>query len=173
MRLRRRVLHRGRKFDFELLEFASADGKPVVREIVRHRGSAVIVPRLPDGRLVLIRSYRPAIERELWELPAGTLEPGEPPQACAARELLEETGYRAGRLTPLARFYPSPGLTDEIMWAFLGTDLAFEGQRLEEDERVTTEAVPVEEALTMIDDGRIEDGKTIAALLMARRRGLL
>ncbi len=123
--------------------------------------------------VVLIRNFRVSVERELIELPAGTLEPMEKPEDCAARELVEETGYEAATIQPLGRFYTTPGVTDELMWAFAATGLRHVGQRLQPDERLTVYPVPAPEALAMIDRAQIADGKTIATLLLAARKGLL
>jgi ADP-ribose pyrophosphatase len=169
----RRLLHRGRKFDFELVEYAAADGKRLQREVVRHPGSVVIVPLLDDGQVVLIRNWRPAVEKELLELPAGTLERGEEPEACARRELIEETGYEARTMERLGRFYTSPGMSDELMTAFVARGLRHVGQRLEEDERLTVAPMAAAAALTAIDSGQLADAKSMLCLLMAVRKGLI
>lgn len=169
----RRTLHRGRKFDFESLTVRRPSGGELQREIVRHPGAVVVVPVLGDGRIVLIRNYRISVEQRLWECCAGTLEPPEDPAVCAGRELIEETGYRAGRIEPLGWFYTTPGLTDERMHAFIAQDLVQVGQSLEDDESIEVAPVPAAEALAMIDRGDLRDGKSIAAILLAERRGLL
>jgi ADP-ribose pyrophosphatase len=167
----RTLLHRGRKFDFEMVEFTGADGKRIRREVVRHPGAVVVLPVMDDGRIVLIRNHRASVDQELWELPAGTLAAGEEPAACAGRELEEETGFAAGRLEPLGRFYTSPGLSDELMWAFLATGLRHVGQRLEEDERLTVHVMGLDTVREMIERGDVVDGKTILTVLLADRRG--
>ena len=169
----RTLIHRGRKFDFELLEFAGSDGTMLRREVVRHPGAVVILPVLDDGRIVLIRNHRPSLDRPLYELPAGTLEPPEEPLACAGRELIEETGYQAATIRPLGRFYTSPGLSDELMWAFVATGLSHVGQRLEPDERLTVHPFAAAAALGMIDSGDLVDGKSMLTLLWAARKGLI
>lgn len=172
--LSREVLHHGKKFDFERLTVRQSSGKQMQREIVRHPGAVVIVPVLPDGRVVLIEVFRISLERMSTECCAGTIEPrGEPPMACAARELIEETGYKAGSLKPLGTFYTSPGMSDELMHAFLATGLEHVGQDLEEDERIDVKIVAARAALEMIDRGEIADGKSILALLLAARAGHL
>lgn len=172
----RRLLHKGRKFDFELLKVRRPGGGEIEREIVRHPGAVVVVAVKGEGaaaELVLIRNFRISVEQRLWECCAGTLEPGEDPAVCAGRELVEETGYRAGRIEPLGWFYTSPGLSDEQMYAYVATDLTHVGQDLEDDETIEVECVPADEAVTMVDRGDIRDGKSIAAILLAARRGLL
>ena len=170
---RRTLLHKGRKFDFELVEVTSRDGTTHHREVVRHPGAVIILPILEDGRLVLIRNHRFSIPKVLWELPAGTLEPPEVPIACAARELAEETGYQSSNLRPLGRFYTSPGLSDELMWAFWATDLSPVGQNLEVDEDLSVHPVSARQALDMLDSRELCDAKSMVTLLMAQRRGLL
>ena len=142
----------------------------VSREVVRHPGAVLIVPRLDGDRLALVRNYRVAVMQRLWELPAGTLEPGEPPEIAAGRELEEETGYRAARIEHLGDFYTSPGFCDELMRVYTAEKLEFVGQRLEPHEDIEGGVVTVDEAMAMIDDGRIIDGKTIAALYLWMRR---
>jgi ADP-ribose pyrophosphatase len=168
----RRVLHKGRKFDFEELEYAGPGGKPVRHHVVRHPGAVVVLPVLGDGRVCLIRNWRAALEKEIYELPAGTLEKGEPPEACAHRELIEETGYEASQVVRLGSFWTSPGLSDELMTAFVAGGLRHVGQRLEKDERMTVCPVESDEAFEMIGRGLV-DAKSMLTLLWARARGLV
>ncbi len=155
-----------RKFEVVRQPVRTADGQEHWHEIIHHPGAVVILPILTDGRCVMIRNFRPAVGRELWELPAGTLDvPGEQPEAAARRELEEETGYRAGRLTPLCMFYSSPGILDELLRAFVATELTETMQNLEPTEQIRVEPVDFAEALVMIRRGRIVDGKTIVTLL--------
>ena len=137
------------------------------REVVRHHGSAVILPVFSDGTIAFVRQYRHPALRYLLELPAGTLEVGERPEIGAARELEEELGYVAGRMEKLAEFFVSPGFLEEKMWLFLATDLVQTQQRLEADEILDVVRVPFSEALLMIADGEIEDAKTVIGLTLA------
>ncbi|MHC4862198.1 MAG: NUDIX domain-containing protein, partial [Planctomycetota bacterium] len=116
--------YEGRRVSIRRDRLRGPDGREYTREIVEHPGAAVVVPFLDDGRLLLVRQYRHPIERAILEAPAGTLEPGEDPAACASRELEEETGYRAGKLERLGTVYPSPGVLSEVMHVFCATELA-------------------------------------------------
>lgn len=171
--LARTLIHKGRKFSFEALTVRQPSGREMTREIVRHPGAVVIVPVLPDGRVVLIRVFRISLGRLSLECCAGTLEASEDPAHCAARELIEETGYRAGKLAPLATYFTSPGLSDEAMHAFVATDLTHVGQDLEEDEHIEVELVSGPEALARVDRGELTDAKSMIALLLAERRGFV
>lgn len=159
------ILLTTRKFAVHRRTYSTPGRAAVTREIVVHPGAVVVLPVLTDTDIVMIRNYRYAIERELIELPAGTLEPGEDPAACAARELEEETGYQAGRIEPLGEFYTTPGITDELMRCFVAHDLRKTSQRLDTGERIRPEVVPFEQAIDWIRRGTIVDGKTIAVLL--------
>lgn len=173
----RRVLVHGAKFNFEAVSVQAPGGRTLERQVVRHPGAVVILPVLETPgqglRIVLIRNLRVALESELLELPAGTLEAGEDPAACAARELVEETGYQAATLTPLGRFYTTPGLTDELMHAFMARTLTHVGQDLEADESITVCPMPLPEVLGLIDRAELVDGKSVLSILLALRRGLL
>lgn len=159
------VLFRGTRFDVQGVELARRCGGVMRREVVVPANAVVILPMLDDDTVVLIRNERFAIGQTLWELPAGTLEEGENPALCAARELLEETGYAAAGVQRLIEFYPSPGFCTELLTAYLARDLTFRGQDLDETERITTEAIGLNQSIQMVRDNRIRDAKTIATLL--------
>ncbi len=178
--VRREVIHRGRKFDFENVYVrpgpAGGEGEPVRREMVRHPGAVCVLPVLEEAgerRVVLIRNHRFTVDRVLWEVPAGGLEAGEAPEECAGRELEEETGYAAGEIRRIGAFLTSPGITDEMMHAFVATDLRYVGQRLEADEAITVRVVGAEEAVELAMSGEMEDGKSVAVVLMASRLGVI
>jgi ADP-ribose pyrophosphatase len=173
----RSTLRRGKKYSLELLRFRTSSGVAVEKEIVRHPGSVVVLPvlRAPDGspRVVLIRNWRATVEEHVTELPAGTREAGEPPAQCAARELEEETGYRAGRLVELGSFFTAPGLTDERMWAFVASELTPTRQRIQPDEEIDVLQVHPAEAFEMIATGQLHDAKSMLTLLLASSTGRL
>lgn len=159
------VVLRGRRFDVERREVPARGGGTELRELVVHPGSVVLLPVLDDGRLVLIRNHRHVLGEVLWELPAGTRERGEEPRVCAARELEEETGYRARRLEPLLDFYLAPGVSDERMWAFRAEGLEPTAQRLDATEQIEVHPTAPEAVVEMIRRGEIVDAKTVATVL--------
>jgi ADP-ribose pyrophosphatase len=166
----KQVLYDGDRVRLEIHHLDDeATGTRVRKEIVVHPGAVVILGFLPDGRLLLIRNHRYSVNQTLIELPAGTLEKGEDPMNCAGRELLEETGYLAGRLKPIASFYASPGILTEKMHLFAAYDLTHQGQSLDATEEIDVMPVSVADAVRMIRAGAIQDAKTIAAVLMYDR----
>jgi len=140
------------------------------RDVVRHPGSAVIVPVFADETVALVKQYRHPAVRYLLELPAGTLNKDERPEVGAARELEEELGYVAGKLEKLNEFFVSPGFCEEKMWVYLATELSQTQQKLDEDEVIEIVRISFSEALEMITDGEIEDAKTIVGLMLAAPR---
>jgi ADP-ribose pyrophosphatase len=164
-----RTVFEGRVFDVTVDTIR--EGELVYqREVVRHPGSAVIVPVFPDETVALVRQYRHPAVKYLLEIPAGTLNEGERPEIGAARELEEELGYVAGKLEKLSEFFVSPGFCEEKMWVYLATDLSQTKQKLDEDELIEVLRVGLSEALEMISDGEIEDAKTIIGLMLAAPR---
>jgi ADP-ribose pyrophosphatase len=163
------LVFEGKKFKVVREQVTTPSGTDKIREIIRHPGACVIVPVLDDGRVCLIRNYRIAVRQTLIELPAGTLEPPEPPHVSAQRELIEETGYRAKKLEFLQPIYPSPGILDEKMHLYLATGLTPGPTAREEGEEIENLEVPWDEAIAMIDRGEIHDAKTIVGLLLVDR----
>ena len=162
-------IFRGRIFDVTVDTITEGD-VTYDREVVHHPGSAVIIPVFADGTIALVRQYRHPAVRYLLEVPAGTLDGNESPEAGAARELREELGCVAGRLEKLSEFFVSPGFCEEKMWLYLATDLTESTQQLEDDELLEIVRLPLLQALEMISDGEIEDAKTIIGLLLAAPR---
>lgn len=146
------------------------DGVEYEREIVEHRGSAVVVPVFDDLTVGLVRQYRHAAGQFLLEVPAGSLEIGEDPESGARRELEEEIGVVAGRFEKLTEFYVSPGFLSELMHVYLASELVATGQRLEFDEMIAVERPTFAKALEMIRSGEIRDAKTICGLMLAGAR---
>lgn len=167
--IEKQIVFKGRKVQVEVHRLDNEEtGKELRREICVHPGAVVILPFL-DDKVLLIRNHRYSVHQVLIELPAGTLEKGEDPMNCAGRELLEETGYLAGRLKPLGTFFSSPGILTEKLYAFAAYDLEKNVSALEEDEEIEIMPLPFDEAVEMIRSGQIMDAKTIATLLMFER----
>src|SRR5262245_56075573 len=157
----RRVIFRGRKIDLALQEVALRDGTTAKREVVLHRGAVALVPMVDDGHVCLVRNRRYAVDRTLLEVPAGTIDPGESPDQTAERELLEETGYHSGRIRRIREWYVSPGVMNERMYLYLCEALRPGPARHQLDEQLQVVVVPWDEAVSMAEDGRIEDAKSL------------
>lgn len=163
-----RSVFSGPVFRVESQQVEEPDGVLVRRDLVRHHGSIVILALDETGRtprVLMERQYRHAAGQRLWELPAGSLEPGENKLAAAKRELLEETGFTAQRWQPALFFYVSPGFLDETMQVYLARKLKKGKAQPEEDERIATRFFPLAQAVRMASSGKIKDAKTIASLL--------
>ena len=163
------TIYKGKIFDVIESEIRHDDIQ-CKREIVVHKGSAVIVPVFPDGTVALVRQYRYAAEQFLLEVPAGTLNKDEDPELGAAREVEEEIGVRAGKIEKLSEFYVSPGFLTEKMHLFLATELTETEQRLEDDEILAIERYAFPDAFELIRSGEIQDAKTIVGLVLAGAR---
>jgi ADP-ribose pyrophosphatase len=167
-----RKIHEGRIFTLQVETITLPKGGTLNAEIIRHPGSVVIVPITASGEVILVRQYRPALGRWAWELPAGSLKPGEDIHAAAGRECHEEIGLVADSLEPLGAFYPTPGYCDELMNFFRATDLrpprAGEHAEQDEDEDIEATAFSPDVLTRMIAAGEIIDLKTIAGLAMVR-----
>lgn len=157
-------------FTVERDRLREENGFEIVREIVRHTGGAGCLPLFADGKVALVKQYRHPARQELLEIPAGKIEAGESPMECAAREVEQEIGFRAGRIELLADFYSTPGFCEERLYVYLATDLTPSEQNLDHDEFVEVVYLPLADAVTMAERNEIEDSKTIIALLLAQRR---
>lgn len=177
-RLDRREVFRGRVVEVSVDRVRMPDGREVEMELVRHPGSAAVLPlaETADGgeEVLLLRQYRYATGGWLLEIPAGKLDAGESAADCARRELAEETGWTAGEIEPLGEIWPSPGVLAERIALFVARLLAPAEQRLEDDELLTVERLPLAEAIARAAAGELDDAKTVCALLRwsARREGL-
>jgi len=163
--LERRQIFKGKAVDLSVERVELPNGVVTELEVIRHPGAAAMVPLSADGRVLLVRQYRHATGGWLLEVPAGKLEPGEAPEVCAARELEEEVGHRSGDLVPLGWIWTTPGFTDEKIWLYLARDLQPGQQNLEQNEVLTIESLPIEEAVARVHRGEICDGKSVCALL--------
>lgn len=157
-------IYKGRIIALGVEQVDLPNGLTTRLEIVRHPGAAAVVALASDGTVVLIRQFRHAAGGFIWEIPAGVLQPGEDPAACAARELGEETGLAAAELVALGSVLPSPGFCDERIHLFLARHLHPVRQNLEQDEVLSVERIPFAQAVDMAATGVIDDAKSIAGL---------
>lgn len=155
----------GKLLKIKQVQVQQPAGKTAVREIIYHPGAAAVIPVLPGNRIVLIKQYRKAAEQIMLEIPAGTLEPGETPARCARRELTEETGYQAGTLQKLMVFYPTPGYSTEKIYVFKAGQLKKRKLQWAADEFIETVIMAKDEIKQLFRQGKINDAKTLAALL--------
>jgi len=157
-------LFQGHTINLRLDVVELPNGRQAQREVVEHPGAVAIVPLLDDGTVILVNQYRAPIERITLEIPAGKLEPGESPEICAARELEEETGYRAERLERKGAFFTTPGFSDEIMYLFVASGLIPAKSHPDVDEFVEVQKISLGKLLQMVKDGEIIDAKTLVGI---------
>lgn len=165
----RRTVYRGRKIDLALQTVVLADGSSAEREVVVHRGAVALVPMVDPDHVCLIENYRYTIDKTLLEVPAGTIDAGESPDETAPRELTEETGYIAGKITRIRDWFVSPGVMNERMYLYLCEDLRPGPTNHQPDEQLKPVVVPWADAVRMVLAGRIEDAKTMVAILALDR----
>ena len=158
----------GRIFNVDRLRVELPDGRVAIRDVVRHPGAVAVVALTEDGRICLVRQYRTALGRVTVEIPAGKLAPGEDPLECATRELLEETGMSAEKIAFLTTIATSDGFCDELIHIYMATGLTFSRSDPDADEFINVDLVPLEELVDAVLDGRIEDAKTVTAVLTAK-----
>jgi len=172
-----RRVYSGRVLDLDIDSVRFPDGSVGELEMIRHSGASAVVPVFSDAtadpEILLIRQFRHAADGPIWEVPAGRLGPGETPEACAHRELVEEAGVRAGRLDRLTTIFTTPGFTDERIHLFAARDLTPTDHHREADEFIETHRLPLSRALQMVRRGEISDGKTAVSLLYFSQFGLL
>lgn len=163
--LKSTVIYEGKVFGVRRDEVVEPNGLRAIREVITHPGSVVVLPLLQNERFVMIRQYRHATRQYLWELVAGRIDSGETVKKAAARELLEETGYRAKRYSVFLDLFPTPGFLEERMYIVLAEGLTEGKAQPEEDEKIEVRIFGAKKLKQMMQDGRLRDAKTIAALL--------
>jgi len=166
--LQSEAMYQGKAFGVRRDQVRLPDGQTARLDIVEHIGAVTILPVDADGNVWFVRQYRHAAAQELLELPAGTLEPGEPPEACARREIREETGLAAENMQKLGEFFLAPGYSTEYMYVFLATNLHPDPLPRDHDEFLRVETLPIAEVYRMVEQGEIKDAKTLAALMLGR-----
>jgi ADP-ribose pyrophosphatase len=164
-----RVVFKGKVFSVTRDTVVEPGGVESTREVVRHAGSAVIMPRLDDGRILLVRQFRLPVRERMWELAAGRLDPGEKPLDAARRELREETGFSAAKWKLLGDFYPSPGYVDERMWLFVAQGLERGPKDPDEDESIRQRWFSPQAVENLIRGRKIKDGKTLIGLYLLQQ----
>ena len=160
----KKPIYKGKIIDLSVETVTLPNGATADLEVITHPGAAAVVPMKDDRTVVMIRQYRHAVGGFIYEIPAGKLHPGEDPRECAVREIEEETGYKVGRLEPLLSFLTTPGFTNEIIHIFVGTELSPGRQNLGADEVLEIIEMPLDQAIARINDGVIQDAKTIIGL---------
>ena len=163
----RKTIHEGRVFSLVTENYTLENGVTSQMDFIQHPGAAAMVPMINSTDVILIKQYRHAIRKFIWEIPAGTLDSKESPLNCARRELIEETGYSAASWQQLGMITPLPGCSNERIHIFLASDLKTAEQNLDDDEMLKVHQLKLEDALQMIVKGEIADGKTISGLYLA------
>ena len=161
---RERLVLQGARFNVHEMELVGSDGITYRREVIRHPGAVVLLPLIDQDTVVLIENSRPSVGETLLELPAGTREQGERAEQTAARELVEETGYRAGKLQPLHEFYSAPGICDELMHLFVARELTAGEHGREVTESIENRIASRDEIVQFMRAGQIRDAKTLVGL---------
>ena len=168
--VRSQRIYEGRVINLRVDTVELPEGRTAQREVVEHRGAVCLVALDAQDNVLLVRQYRKPVEETLLEVPAGTLDTQEAPEACARRELREETGFTAAHLELLGTFYTTPGFTSEVMYAYLATGLTSSPLQAEEDEYIEVVCLPFRAALDMVLRGEVRDAKSIATLLLAQEK---
>jgi ADP-ribose pyrophosphatase len=163
---KQQILRKGRVFDVTVENVTLANGYTVDLEVIRHPGASAIVPILENNQVLMLRQYRHAVGKSIWEIPAGTFDGKEDPMVCAQRELTEETGYSAQNWDRLGAITPVPGYSDETIHLFMASGLSPAKQALDKDEILEVHPLPLARVVEMIREGEIQDAKTIAAIFL-------
>jgi ADP-ribose pyrophosphatase len=167
----RKEIYRGRIVNLVVDEITTQQGNKAIREVLQHPGGAAVIPVLSNGDVLLVRQFRYPMQEYLLELPAGKIDGGEPPEVTAARELAEEVGYSAGRLTKIAECYTTPGFCDERLHVYLAEDLTPVSRVPDEDEELEIVQLSTDELRQLIEQRKLHDAKTIIGIqhLLLRR----
>ncbi|WP_425061141.1 ADP-ribose pyrophosphatase [Sporomusa carbonis] len=160
-------LFEGKVINLRRDEVMLPSGRTGTREVVEHPGAVAVVPMTKDGKVIMVRQFRHPVQQVILEVPAGKLDPGERPEACALRELAEETGFVANKLRKLTSMYTTPGFSNEIIHLYLAEDLVESNKQPDEDEFINTELYTTEQIRDMIASGEICDAKSLVALYLA------
>ncbi|MGB5157320.1 NUDIX hydrolase [Desulfobacterium sp. N47] len=164
-----KMIYKGKVFSFFSDNVTLSNGLTTNIDVIRHPGASAIVPFLNYNEIILIKQFRYAAGGFIWEIPAGVLSPGEAPLECAKRELIEETGYSAGKMEKLTEILPVPGYSDERIHIFLATGLSESKQNLDDDEILKVHTLKLDTVMEMIGSGEITDSKTISGVCLASR----
>jgi len=164
------LVKKGRVFELFTENITLPNGVTIDMEVIRHPGASAIVPVMDDRSILLLKQYRHAVGGFIWEIPAGTLDPDEDEKTCAERELIEETGYKARQMEKLGVITPLPAYSDERIHIYLASGLTRASQNLDADELLSVHPIGLQRALEMINEGSIQDAKTIAGLHLAVNR---
>lgn len=159
----------GKVVKLRVEDVALPDGKSAIREIIAHPGGAGMIAVDEDRNVLMVEQYRIAARKMMLEIPAGKLEYGEDPKLTAEREIVEETGYRAGKVKELGSYYATPGYCEEVLSLYLGTELEFVGQKLDEGEFLKVQKYPLDDLYEMVMNNEIHDAKTAIAVLKAKQ----
>ena len=166
--LKSEIVYEGKAFNVRREQLLLPDEKTTWFDLVVHPGAVTLIPIDSKGRVLLVRQYRHAVGKELLELPAGTLEAGEDPDVCAAREVREETGMSAGKINKIGEFYLVPGYSTEYMYIYIASELQADPLPGDDDEFITVEAYPLDDLPMLIGKGVLQDAKSLAALTLAQ-----
>ncbi len=171
-RIKRELIHEGVVINYYVDTMRLEDGRTVPYDYIHHNGATAIVPVTDEGKIILVRQWRNALDRYTWEIPAGKREGEEDYASCAARELTEETGYEAAEIRHLFTMVPTIAYLDEVIDIYAATGLTYVGQHLDEDEDIHIREFSLDEILEMIFSGKMQDGKTVAGVLAYKERFL-
>ena len=168
-----KLIYQGKRISLVTESYVLPDGRDAEHVTVQHPGAVVILPRADDGKFILVRQYRHSMRKTILEAPAGALEKGEDPLACAQREIREEVGERAEKWQALGQLYPTPGFCNEIQYLYLASELSADRIEADDDEFIEIEKYTFAELLELVRSGALSDGKTLSIILRAQALGFV